>query len=540
MRRNRGEWLGETLYSFGGDNLWTVRDAVEGTQVFGATGSGKSSGSGRALAVSMLRKGFGGLVLTAKSDDLDTWIDYFREAAADPSFDPNYKGKPEDYDARKAGKLVVIDAGGSVRFNPFEYEWRLARGDAAATQGSRLVSTIVQSLGRDQRQNGSNDAFWEESLRTLLGHAVDLYRFANGAVVDGAFVSPVAAPSLQTLQDIIRSAPQSLDEAASERWQQCSAECPSHLREAYLRCVALRAAESGKNAECLAEMANTFDYFLSEFAGLAEKTRSVVVSSFTSKVSGLLRAPLSALLCSDGDQVCHPDATPEATYDGMVVLVNLPVKTFGEVGAFAQRLIKTVWQHATESSLRDVDGPCLPVFLWADESQFFVTDEDVLYQATARSKLAATVYLTQNIAGYYSQLGGQSNGKTDALLGSLQMKVLHTNGDPQTNEWAERLFGQEESCEPQLTENTPHSGPGGNTSRTHVYRRVPFVNAYEFSQLIRGGGEAGRAEAYVFFAGKRWTRCDLRDEALPKKRITQVASGRGVKHLFLQSGDRVA
>lgn len=50
-------------------DAWRLRDACEGTVIFGGTGSGKSSGSGRAIARAFLRAGFGGLVLCAKQDE---------------------------------------------------------------------------------------------------------------------------------------------------------------------------------------------------------------------------------------------------------------------------------------------------------------------------------------------------------------------------------------------------------------------------------------------------------------------------------------
>jgi len=53
------------LVNLGGDS-WRIKDACEGTMIFGGTGSGKTSGSGRALATSFLSAGFGGLVLCAK------------------------------------------------------------------------------------------------------------------------------------------------------------------------------------------------------------------------------------------------------------------------------------------------------------------------------------------------------------------------------------------------------------------------------------------------------------------------------------------
>lgn len=61
-------------------DAWRLRDACEGTVIFGGTGSGKSSGSGRAIARAFLRAGFGGLVLCAKQDDeRERWKAYARE-----------------------------------------------------------------------------------------------------------------------------------------------------------------------------------------------------------------------------------------------------------------------------------------------------------------------------------------------------------------------------------------------------------------------------------------------------------------------------
>ena len=62
------------------DDIWTVRDAVRGVQIFGGIGSGKTSGSGRALAMSFLRSGFGGIVLTGKVDETELWIEYAKQA----------------------------------------------------------------------------------------------------------------------------------------------------------------------------------------------------------------------------------------------------------------------------------------------------------------------------------------------------------------------------------------------------------------------------------------------------------------------------
>jgi len=59
-----------------GSSFWTIRNAVEGVQIFGGIGSGKTSGSGRFLALKYLKNGFGGLVLTAKPDEKKLWVEY--------------------------------------------------------------------------------------------------------------------------------------------------------------------------------------------------------------------------------------------------------------------------------------------------------------------------------------------------------------------------------------------------------------------------------------------------------------------------------
>ena len=58
------------------ENYWSLNDAFQGVQVFGATGSGKSSGSGQALARAFLDSNMGGLVLTAKTDEVHAWQQY--------------------------------------------------------------------------------------------------------------------------------------------------------------------------------------------------------------------------------------------------------------------------------------------------------------------------------------------------------------------------------------------------------------------------------------------------------------------------------
>ena len=247
------------------------------------------------------------------------------------------------------------------------------------------------------------------------------------------------------------------------------------------------------------------NYWLLDFAGLSDRTRSVIVSTFTSKVTGLTRFPLYELLCT-GKVGERPFVDiVKATREGKVVIVNLPVKRYTEVGRFAQVLIKTVWQRAIER--HPDDGR--PVFLWADEAQFFATKEDMLFQTTARSSRCATVYLTQNICNYYAMMPGRDpKSVTDSLLGNLATKIFHANGDPSTNEWAQRLFGNERSYTTSSSVNNS-GGPNPSTSLQQgatETQPIPIVQAKDFRSLRKGGIHDGNdrwVDAIILQSGKK-------------------------------------
>ncbi len=85
-----------------------------------------------------------------------------------------------------------------------------------------------------------------------------------------------------------------------------------------------------------------------------------------------------------------------------------------------------------------------PIFLFADEAQFFVSSYDMEFQSTARSARAATVYITQNLPSLYARIGGRHpQDVADALIGNFQTKIFHSNTDHRTNQWAADMIGRE-------------------------------------------------------------------------------------------------
>ena len=304
-------WKGdrETLLTLGNgpdakrtENRWTVGDAFEGTQIFGATGSGKTSGSGKAIATSLLKSQFGGLVLTAKTDELENWMDL---AEATGRFDDLWVFSPEN----------------DFRFNFLQYE--LTRPGTGAGQTENLVSlftSVFEVAERAKGQSGGGDAYWRHALKQLLRNVIDLAVLSENDV------------SLPKLYQIVTSAPRSRDELADEKW----------LNESLCFELIAKANEQAERLGRQQDFELVQTYWLREFPSLAEETRSVIVSTFTSLADCFLRGTLRKLFCTD------LNIRPEDSFEGKIIILNLPIKEWNDLGQFAQSLFKFVWQRAVE------------------------------------------------------------------------------------------------------------------------------------------------------------------------------------------------
>lgn len=451
------------------EDFWHLKDAFEGVQIFGGTGSGKSSGSGQAIARAFLEANLGGLVLTAKTDEVLTWKRYAAET-----------GRETD--------LLIVEPGASLKFNFLRYELR--RPGVGAGHTENLVNLFCSILEASERRHGGggNDSYWQRTLKQLLRNAIDLAVLAADDV------------NLPDLYRIITSAPRSAAEAADEHWQADSV------------CFTLieHAREKSKTKGREQDYDLTRDYWLKEFPSLAVETRSVIVSTFTSMADCFLRGMLRELFCTD------LNFQPEDTFNGRIIILNLPVKEFNELGQFAQVLFKFVWQRAVERripagiSRSEAEQKIRPVFLWADESQFFANSYDALFQSTARSSRACTVYLTQNLPSYLATFSGaNSRAEAEAFLGNLQTKIFHANGDPTTNNWAADSIGRTRQTQfyGGLSEGTGAKGGAGGMNQSAGGSQVfeYLIQPQEFTMLRTGGEECDlKVDGIVFQGGRRW------------------------------------
>lgn len=467
-QRNLRWPLTRPLFHLSDQDAFTLADACEGIQVFGATGSGKTSGSGREIALAYLAAGMGGLVLTAKPDECAQFRRYCEQT-----------GRLDD--------LRIMSASGGLTFNFLDYE--LQRSGPGGGLTENLVNLFSEVLSVAERQGGGSgredEGYWRRALRQLVRNCLDLLMLGQGRV------------SIPDLYRLVVSLPTSPEQVNGEGWKKQS-----------FAFATLKAADQATKSETRRrDFELCADYALLEFPALSDKTRSVIVSTFTSMIDVFQRSLLRELFGTT------TTVTPEAVADGAIVVIDLPVKEFGEVGRLAQVLMKYVFMRAIER--RPQTDDMRPVFLWADESQNFTSDYDFQFQTTARSARVCTVLLTQNISNYYATLGANEAGKAqaDSLLANLNTKIFHANGDAVMNDWAASLVGRSrqyfvnssQQHSPDIVSLLLGLGGGrqfsGGVSEVMEFEVPPRV----FTTLRKGGGaNAGRVDAIVFQGGRRF------------------------------------
>jgi hypothetical protein len=439
-----------------------ISDATTGVAVFGSTGSGKTSGIGRHLALAYLTARFGGLVLCAKKEERAQWEKWAAEA-------------------HRSDDLVIIDAGGNWRFNPLE--WEASRSGEGAGLAINIVALLDEMAGAIAGTSGGGEGgdnrFFVDALHHMNTYLVDLPLLAGLEV------------SLPLLRAIVNTAPQSQEEARSQAWRGGAGECAAILAEAD------KATAEG-DPEIRADFVECRDYWLATFPNLSERTRSIIVLLFLMLARPFNARPLRRLFSAD------TNITPESAFDGKIIVVDLCVQEFRLAGKLANLAWKYCFQIAVMRRPPAVaDDHLRPVFLWADEAQNFVTTFDAEYQAVARSAGGCTVYLTQNRESYLRALGSAS--AVDSLLGNLQIKAFCQQSSPDTNAWASRLLGERWSKI--LSTNIGRSGPA--TEDRHVASHVNtseqrrfFVETAEYTVLRRGGpANQFEVEVIVYLGG---------------------------------------
>ncbi|HEV7403266.1 MAG TPA: type IV secretory system conjugative DNA transfer family protein [Chthoniobacteraceae bacterium] len=446
-------------------DAFTLRNACEGIHIFGGTGSGKTSGSGRAIALAYLRAGFGGLVLTSKPEETAQWRAYCAEAGRASSL-----------------RVVSMRPGsaecGRHRFNFLDAEAR--RGVGALIEN--VLELFMTILAMSRKDSGGEEPFWEYATRDLLRNAITLCHHADGAVSLSALRGVATASARPVTDD---------DESyAMREWLRH----PVGRRIAELR----RRLGAGELEAAQSDLTETFAYWEELFPAIPEKTRGTIITYFSGLAGMFLRSPMRELLCEE--TTLRPEATWE---EGAIIVLDLPVLEYHEGGRLAQAIFKYMWQRAVQT--RDLKRNERSVFLFADENQLFLNRHDFLFQSIARGFRSCTVAMTQNISNYFAVLGGEDGGRpqVESLLGNFQTHVFHANLNTPTNQWAAESIGKEWQTRMSVSAGGGSSGQLMGGANATMHQDYDYhVQPGEFTRVPTGGPDSNFAVgAYVLKAG---------------------------------------
>ena len=445
--------LDEVILNIEG-NLWTVRDACTGVMVFGMTGSGKSSGPLHKIANKFLTLNFGGVVFCAKPDECDTWIKYAKEA-------------------HREDDLLFLS---KLTFNYLDHESR--RSGRGGGQIENLVNLYLEivNMGKDKRNSGGgNDEYWNNAVKQLLRNTMTILQMAGESInIENIYRMVISAPSANG----------NTAEESSYCTDLMALSIPEHLRQ---------------TPEF--EIARTF--FLEEFAHLDERTRSNTVSSFSVTADSMQRGELARCF-SAPESTLHLE---DIYRNHKILIVDYDQKSWGKMGQYAAGIIKYCFEMMIErrEDISNNDAP--PVFLWADECQFFSLDYDQKFQTTARSSRTLTVYATQNLGNLYDGYGKE---KASSLLGNLGTKFFCQNGEFETNEWASKSIGQEII----LRKNKTYGDSKSSSMKGDDNKSLSFSEGYseqkdyrvdpaDFSTLQTGGPRGQCKVGFIFWQSGR-------------------------------------
>lgn len=384
-----------------------------------------------------------------------------------------------------------------------------------------LVTILMNLVEQSGRRTNGEDSFWQQSAEQLLRNTLMVLVAGSREI------------TLLDVQKFIDTIPRDARAIESEDWK--AGEMAQRLADA-------RAAYEA--AGRLADFDAIEHYLTKVFPSLADRTRSSVSFTLSTMLQDLLVGTLRELFATG------TNFFPEDSHEGAIIVLDLPAVSKRGY-ATAQTLMKVVWQAAALRRMESADRNTRPVFLWADESHFFVTEFDNRFQSLARAARVATVYLTQNISAYRAKLGTQNSGDlTNWLLGLFQSHFLHAQSDPATIEHAQKLFGKREitrvndsasSASGTNTSMAYNSGgssgsSGGNFGSSSTYGSTDtrgssstttfgyststsvehVLEAHHFTTLSSGTDQLpfaqrhlrGVAQAYVFRLGRTWSTGD--------------------------------
>lgn len=444
-------------------------DVLTGIQVWGATGSTKSTTTVEMFSKAFLANGFGAIYFAVKPDDPANYLRHAVEC-----------GREKD--------VILFGPGHPATFNFVDDG--LGNGGAGLAANITSLLSIVSGLAggtRSGKASGGREdgSFWEKLDNRLISAATLLLIRA---------LQPVTTVNLER---VVLALPRTREQVGEEEW----------MNESYLfRCLrdADRLATTDEDREDVVRLA---DYFLLDMAQIGEKLRATVQTSVGATLDLFNHSITRRLISSPA-----PSFRMEMLQEGKILLVNMPVMTYGVLARAIQACLKHCFQLA--QNRRDVSANPRPVAMVCDEAQAIIDlEHDAAFACTARSTRSVCLYATQSISNYYAvSPGPQGEARVHSLLGNLLCQVAHQTTDTRMVEYLQSLFGKRKRL--LMSGGTQNSGrdwvggalglaSSGNSVNAGYAESMDFdIQAEQLQRLARGGPPDWISEALVFQGGK--------------------------------------
>ena len=438
----------------------THRDAMQAFLATGGVGGGKSSGSGAALLRAYMRHQYGMLCLTVKPEETAE-IEAIAEQMG------------------RAGDIVKISPESGFSHDPFLAE-NLRELGAETQTLVKLYSRLVEIVNGKQT---SSDSFWQNSRDTMLSAAIIALKCADIPV------------SIEQIYKLIITAPTTLQAFHSSEFQESS----------FCYSVLVKALENTENIDPDTAPIHKRDfdfawlYWSEDFPKLSEKTRSNIVSTLTSTASQFLTGSLRTVFTENKTRrPCPPEIIRT---DRKIVIVDMSVKVYEDVGVMANCLYKLLFQKAMERVPLKVTGSA--VALYCDECQHFINDYDNLFLQTSRSAGVSVFFLTQSINNLITKYGENGEAKAYNLLGLIGNKFAHRNTCVKTNQYFADLIGQDWDYQSSSSVNMGDEDERITSSISETRRYL--VEPIRFTELLSGGAENSLIVEAIAHNGREWS-----------------------------------
>jgi hypothetical protein len=447
-------------------DIWRLRDACGGVLILGAPRSGKTSGSGFLLSATFLQNGFGGLVMTTKTEEAQRWQRLCARF-----------GRAQD--------CIVISPGSPHRLNVLAYESQRPGIRIGLTDDLIAFFRVLITVVSKRPTSKKDEDFWFNSVNDLMRGLFDVYLLAG---------EPLTIDSLKHF----------VTQAANQ---------PDNVPQApFCGPILARAQASAKSPEDLNVFRQCLDYWEAGFPSIPDITRGGITTSFASMAAVLTGRGIRELVSSE------TTLTPECILSGKIVILDLSTKQHGQGALLVQAAWKYLFQRAIEWRADKGRASARPVFLWEDEGHTFFSQHDVDFQPTARDCRAIHVILSQTIHNFLHL--GHSPHAVHAVFATTNTQIFHTNGDPDTNRWASEKMGTELTTQLKVSVSSEpkHPEQPKNTiwdswtfwpaeeeqkvSTSFDESRDKAVQPERFFTLKMGGD--GECEAFIIWVGHKF------------------------------------